>query len=64
MVLKSGPFKVQGMGLDTVKKMVTSVGFKKRKGTGEMTQQLRALTVLPEDPCPISSTHVVAHHLL
>jgi hypothetical protein len=28
----------------------------------ELTQQLRALAVLPEDPCSISSTHMSAHN--
>ena len=31
---------------------------------GEMAQQLRALTVLPEDPDSVPSTHMTAHNFL
>ena len=30
---------------------------RRRSGAGEMTQWLKALAVLPEDPGPVSSTH-------
>lgn len=35
-----------------------------QSGTGEMTQWLRALAALPEDPGLIPSTHVAAHNSL
>jgi len=34
------------------------------KGAGEMAQQLRALTALPEDLSSIPSNHMVAHNHL
>lgn len=36
----------------------------KTTGTGEMTQGLRALAALPEDPESIYSTHMVVHNYL
>jgi hypothetical protein len=40
------------------------MGMKLRKGAGEMAQQLRALTALPEVLSSISSNYMVAHTYL
>jgi hypothetical protein len=34
-----------------------------KRWTGEMVQQFRALTALPEDLCSIPNTHMTAHKL-
>jgi hypothetical protein len=36
----------------------------KRKGPGEIAQQLRLLATLPEDPSSIPSNHMAAHNCL
>ena len=41
-----------------------SVGKMNLGGAGEMVQQLRAPTALPEDPGSIFSTHMEAHNCL
>lgn len=33
----------------------------KREGVGEMAQQLKALTAVPDDPCLVLSTHKAVH---
>jgi hypothetical protein len=48
-----------------VKHPIQKINLKKKiKRDGEMTQQLRALTALPEDLSSISSNHMVTHNHL